>query len=208
MHPRQVERIQWTVLTVFGLIAGLALGLPLGIPIFAVIGAMAGTPVVLSIVGLSLGTAQWPIIRRYLSPSWSWVAFSALGTAIGLTLGVTLVEQIGRAVMAGPVNFRSLGIASRALSFGTIGLLGGASLGLTQWLVLRRQVPRCKRWIAVNAWSLGAGLASGSLLADTFAGPAGSFASIAILLVTGGGVAGLCTARALAMIFTPRRESI
>jgi len=52
-----------------GLVAGLALALPLGVPIFAVVGAMAGTPIVLGIVGVSLGTAQWPIIRRHPSPS-------------------------------------------------------------------------------------------------------------------------------------------
>ena len=44
MNANQVERLQWIVLTVLGLVAGLALALPLGVPIFAVLGAMAGTP--------------------------------------------------------------------------------------------------------------------------------------------------------------------
>ena len=61
------ERLQWIALTVLGLIAGIALVIPLGIPIFAVLGAMAGTPVVLGIVGLTLGSAQFPIIRRHFS---------------------------------------------------------------------------------------------------------------------------------------------
>ena len=78
---------------------------------------MAGTRIVLGIVGLSLGTAQWPIIRRHFSPSWLWVVVSALGMALGLTAGVVLVEQVGRAVVGGPVNFRMLGVACRALSF-------------------------------------------------------------------------------------------
>ena len=204
MDPNQVERLQWIALTVLGLVAGLALALPLGVPIFAVLGAMAGTPIVLGIVGLSLGTAQWPIIRRHMSSSWMWIASSAVGMAVGLTLGVTLVEQIGRAITGGPLNFRMLGVLARAASFGAIGLLGGAALGLAQWLVLRRQATPCSRWIHINAASLGAGLASGSLLADALMLRSGSLGSTAVLLMFGSAVAGVCTAKALSTVFTPQ----
>lgn len=202
MNSIQAEKLQWVALTVLGLVAGLALALLLGVPVFAVLGAMAGTPIVLSIVGLSLGTAQWPIIRRHASSSWWWVAASALGMALGLTAGVTLVEQVGRALAGGPVNFRMLGVAARAVSFGAIGIVGGGSLGLAQWLVLRRHAPNCKRWIRVNAWSLGAGLAGGSLLADTLVRRPGSLVSTIILLMIGSGFAGARTAKALTEIFS------
>jgi len=208
MNFSKSERFQWTALTVLGLVAGLALVLPLGVPIFAIAGAMVGTPIVLSIVGLSLGTAQWPIIRRHLSSSWWWVVVSALGMAVGLTVGVILVEQVGRALLGGPVNFRMLGVAARAVSFGTIGVLGGGSLGLAQWLVMRRHAPGCKRWIHVNAWSLGAGLVCGSLLADALMLRSGSLASTAILLVIGSSVAGAFTANALAEIFPPSAQHV
>lgn len=201
MNPNQTERLQWMALTVVGLVAGLALALPLGVPIFAVLGAMAGTPIVLGIVGLSLGTAQWPIIRRHISSSAWWVVGSTVGMAVGLTLGVVLVEQLGRAIAGGPINFRMLGVAGRAASFGTIGLIGGAAVGLAQWLVLRGKVAKCGRWIHVNSLSLGAGLACGSLLADALVLRTGSLASTAVLLVIGSGVAGWCTARALGTVF-------
>jgi hypothetical protein len=204
MTPNQVERLQWIALTILGLVAGLGLALPLGVPIFAVLGAMAGTPIVLGIVGLTLGMAQWPIVRRHIpSPRW-WVIGSALGMAVGLTVGVTLVEQIGRAIVGGPLNFRMLGVPARAASFGIIGLIGGAALGLAQWLVLRRQVASCSRWIHVNALSLGAGLACGSLLADTLVLRSGSLASTAVLVTIGSAVAGVSTARVLATVFKPR----
>jgi len=203
MNSSQAQHLQWVALTVLGLVAGLALALPLGVPIFAVLGAMAGTPIVLGIVGLSLGTAQWPIIRRHMSSSWWWVVASTLGLALGLTAGVILVEQIGRTMIGGPVNFRMLGVAGRSASFGTIGLVAGAALGLAQWLVLRRHAPGCGRWVRINAWSLGAGLACGSLLADLFVAKSGSLASAAILLVIGSAFAGACTAQALAKIFPP-----
>src|SRR5262249_54649617 len=182
--------------------------LPLGVPIFAVLGAMAGTPVVLGIVGLTLGTAQWPIVRRHLSSSWWWIVASALGMAVGLTLGVTLVEQTGRALVGGPLNFRMLGVAARAVSFGTIGLLGGAATGFAQWLVLRRERAKCGRWIAVNALSLGAGLASGSLLGDALVLKSGSLASTVVLLVMGSTIAGVCTARGLVTVFTSPRGPV
>ena len=201
MNANRAERLQWMALTVLGIVAGLAMALPLGVPIFAVLGAMAGTPIVLGIVGLSLGTAQWPIIRRHISSSAWWVVGSAVGMAAGLTLGVILVEQIGRAMAGGPINFRMLGVPARAASFGTIGLIGGAGVGLAQWLVLRRQAARCRRWIPVNALSLGAGLAGGSLLADALLLRTGSLASTAVLLLMGSGVAGACTAKVLATVF-------
>jgi len=207
MQLPQTERLYWTVLTVLGLLAGLALALPLGVPIFAVLGAMVGTPVVLGIVGLSLGTAQWPVIRRHISSSGWWIVGSTLGMAVGLTLGVTLVEQIGRAVVHGQINFRVLGVPARATSFGIIGLVAGAALGLAQWLVLRRHTANCTQWIRVNALSLGAGLASGSLLADAAVRRSGSFASTAILLLIAGVTAAVSTARALTSLFATQRTS-
>jgi hypothetical protein len=200
------EGFQWVALTVVGLVAGLALALPLGVPIFAVLGAMVGTPVVLSIVGFGVGTAQWPIIRRHVASSGWWIVVSALGMGVGLTVGVILVEQVGRAVLGGQVNFRMLGVAGRVASFGTIGMMAGASLGLAQWLVLRRHAARCKNWIIVNALSLGVGLASGSLLADVLVPRSGSLASVGIMLAIGSTLAGACTANALAKIFSPGRE--
>jgi hypothetical protein len=201
---RRAERAQWVGLTVLGLVAGVALALPLGVPIFAILGAMAGTPVVLGIVGLGLGAAQYPVLRRHFAKSWIWIGASALGMAIGLTAGVTLVEQIGRAVVGGQVNFRMLGVVGRALSFGAIGIVGGGSLGIAQWLVLRRHAEECKVWMLVNAWSLGAGLAFGSLLADALMLRTGSLASAGILLVTGGLMAGACTSRTLTRVFIER----
>jgi hypothetical protein len=207
-NSNEAERLQWVALTVLGLVAGLALALPLGVPIFAIVGAMAGTPIVLGIVGLGLGTAQWPIIRRHMSSSWWWVVVSALGMALGLTAGVILVEQVGRVMIGGQVNFRMLGVAARAASFGTIGVMGGGALGLAQWLVLRRHAPRCGGWIRINTWSLGAGLACGSLLADALVARSGSLASTVILLVIGSAVAGASTAKALSEIFPPGAQHV
>jgi len=207
MTRSQAERIQWVALSMIGLVAGLVLSLTAGASIFAVLGAMAGTPIVLGLVGAGLGTAQWPVLRRHIAGARWWPIASAVGMAVGLSAGVVLVEQVGRAVVGGPINFRHLGVWTRAVSFGTIGLFGGGALGLGQWLVLRRQIAHCRRWIVVNAWSLGAGLACGSLSADASGGRAGSLMSTAILLIVGSLFAGVWTGRALGQIMPPADAS-
>lgn len=193
---------QWTALTMVGFAAGLTLSLTAGVPIFAVLGAMAGTPIVLGLVGAGVGTAQWSVVRRHIVHAKWWPVASAVGMAIGLSVGVTLVEQMGRAMVGGPINFRQLGPWTRAASFGTIGLLGGGALGVAQWMVLRPQIAGCARWIAANAWSLGTGLAGGSLLADATGRRAGSLLGTAILLLVGTAVVGLWTARVLSQLVT------
>ena len=55
----------------------------------------------------------------------------------------------------------------------------------------------------MNALSLAVGLALGSLLADVLVARSGSVASIEIMLVIGSTLAGACTAKALAKIFSP-----
>jgi len=194
-------QMSWIALTVLGLIAGSAWAFPIGVPVFAVLGAMAGTPVVLGVIGLGLGTAQWPLVRQRLRRSGWWILASAGGLAVGLTLGVVVVEKTGRFLAGGPTNFRMLGAVARAASFGTIGLFGGAALGFMQWLVLRRFAQHSLRWIAINAASLGLGLAAGSLLADAILGKAGSFAGATILFVVASLMVGLFTARAFASLF-------
>ena len=58
----------------------------------------------------------------------------------------------------------------------------------------------------VNAFSLGIGLASGSLLADVLVARSGSLASVGIMLAIGSALAGACTANALAKIFSRGQE--
>jgi hypothetical protein len=66
----------------------------------------------------------------------------------------------------------------------------------------------CKAWVKVNAWSLGTGLACGSILADVIALRPGSLASTAILLVTGSAIVGARTARALSQLLPERHQHV
>src|SRR5262249_62326798 len=108
--------LTWTVLTVGGWAAGLGAGLLLGAPIQVVVGMMLVTPAVTVLAGGVLGTGQWLALRRWRDTGW-WVPATAIGLGAGLTIGVTLVEQLGRWLTGGPGNLVRLTPARPAGSF-------------------------------------------------------------------------------------------
>ncbi len=88
-----------------------------------------------------------------------WVLASAVSGAVTMTVTGDLVRA---------------GSADAAVVVAVFGLLIGVSLGITQWLVLRRQVPRAYRWVLASA--LGGmvvgvlGLAMGEAVGGPFGG--------------------------------------
>jgi hypothetical protein len=81
------------------------------------------------LVGASLGVAQWLLLRQRLSRAAWWILASAVGIAVAAA-GWWLLES-------------TAGVAVAALS--------GVSLGVAQWLVLRRQLSRAAWWILASA---------------------------------------------------------
>jgi hypothetical protein len=171
--------LTWAVLTTAGWAVGLGAGLLLGAPLQVVVGMMLVTPAVTAVAGASLGTGQWLALRRWRGTGW-WVPASAVGLGVGLTAGVTLVEQLGRWLTGGPVNVARLTTAQRAASFAVIGIVTGLCLGAAQWLVLRRTARRCRAWTADTTLAMTAALVASSLVADVV------FGSVAVPL-------GFCT---------------
>jgi hypothetical protein len=123
---------------------GLAfLGFPLGG--LASIGLVGGVESVLdgaiagAACGAVLGMVQWLVLRRRLSLPRSWIVATSLGMAGGLALTVALFSTS----TAGSVLLR--------------GLSTGLLIGLAQWVVLRRSVPRAWVWVPTIAagWALG-----------------------------------------------------
>jgi hypothetical protein len=104
------------------------------------------TPGVLSTVGLGatigliLGSIQSLVLHGQLKgPGW-WVLANVIGWAAGFSVGVWLGQQ--------------LGLTEATFGF-VIGLVTGAFLGVSQWIVLRRQVPDAGWWIpaCIFAWA-------------------------------------------------------
>jgi hypothetical protein len=118
--------------------------------------------------GAIVGYAQWRVLRRPLPglPARSWIVATVVGALVAWTLGMlpsTLMGMRGDAAAEPAISE-----ATRLLLAAGMGAVAGPVLGVPQWLVLRRFVPRAGWWVAANAVAWGAGmpvifLASGSL---------------------------------------------
>ena len=104
-------------------------------------------------VGLTVGLAQWLVLRDRLAQSRWWILASTAGWAAGRALAGAVIPT-GNPVLIG----------------GTI----GAILGITQFLVLRSQVRQSWWWIVLSAASWGLALTGilGAPLVGTIAGAA------------------------------------
>ncbi len=121
----------------------------------AALGVLAGAVIEGSIVG----TAQWLVLRRPLkSMKWlTWALATALGACVAWILGMipsTLLftgSDTGGAVPAQMSDLMTYALAA------TMGIVLGTILGVPQWLVLRRHLPKAGWWVLANAlaWMLG-----------------------------------------------------
>jgi hypothetical protein len=94
------------------------------------------------IVGLFIGVVQYLLLRRYLPRMGWWV----LATAGGWLLGGLLI------LISRWLNLWTLETFNTDLAFIVMGL----SIGVGQWLLLRRRLPLAGWWVGANAvgWGL------------------------------------------------------
>jgi hypothetical protein len=120
-------------------------------------------------VGIAIGILQWFLLQRRFKKAWQWI----LATAAGWTVGSAIVY----AAIPQGMDFLS-------------GLLIGLSIGLAQWLILRREVQWAGWWIAVNiiAWTTGMAFLPG--------------------LFSTGALVGLITATTLALLLNARKQAL
>jgi serine/threonine protein kinase len=86
-----------------------------------------------------LSVMQWLILRQLFPCKW-WMLLTVLGTALGMAIAIVL----GALLMDGSNN-------SKWVVIPMVGAAAGASLGLMQWFVLKRQVALAGWWIFSNA---------------------------------------------------------
>jgi len=160
------QSAQWTLLTTLGLAGGLVAGPLLGNPVGRLLNAAIGTALIACIIGGVLGVFQAAGLRRLLAkPGW-WIAASVAGAAVGLALGIAVVQEGGALLTGTHPRIAQLGTGMRAVSFVTIGLIAGTVLGLAQWMVLRTQRAAVRHWIFASAVALGAAFSLASLIVD------------------------------------------
>lgn len=115
----------------------------------------------LFMVGLSVGIAQWIVLRRHVERSGLWVLATILGTSISIVVASAMLHSIGgetiSSILANSVP-KILANVSMMAAF-------GAFIGLAQWLVLRQRTSQAGWWVLANSLGWAAGGATGLMLA-------------------------------------------
>ena len=114
-----------------------------------------GGYVLLPMLGLLIGVLQYLLLRRYLPRMVWWIPATVLGWALPLLLGLASVGWLPALAMD-PVWSGALGFA-----------LIGASIGVCQWLVLRRRIHRATLWVlaSILGWGM-SGVVSGETISS------------------------------------------
>jgi hypothetical protein len=202
------REVRWVVLSTAGLAAGLALGLGLGKPVQAVVGMMLVTPVVLAIAGSVLGASQSLAMGWGARSAALWIGTTALGVALGMTLGIVVVEAAGRSITGAPVRLVALGPLARLLGLTVVGSVTGLAVGLAQRISLRQHPAASKRWVAVSVIGFGIGLPGGGVAADLLLGGLRTAAGVGLFLTAAGLITGIFTARSAARIALALEDGI
>jgi hypothetical protein len=136
--------------------------------------------------GLTVGTAQWAVLRAHLTGlRWPvWAGMTALGAGVAWALGLVPMAILNAQASAPYATDAPPAEMSATLTYLLAAGMGfglGVFLGTAQWLVLKRHVRRAAWWIPANclAWAAGMPL--------TFVGADLAFASrepaMAVLLL-------------------------
>ncbi|MFN8559426.1 MAG: hypothetical protein U0531_19505 [Dehalococcoidia bacterium] len=185
--PRLWRR--WTLATAAGELLGFAIPTLAGIAAFARFGeprTVVGFLGFLTLVvvagageGATLGLCQWWALRRSL-PTLSgraWIGATAAAAAIAWLFGMS-------AAAAGELGDTPVAVRVAVWVIVAPPLL--CTIGIGQWLVLRRTLPRSGDWIAANALAWLAGLPV-TFIAPMLV-PDGSLPVVWIAAVVGGGL--------------------
>jgi hypothetical protein len=116
----------------------------LDIGLTGMLGAIQG-----ALFGIIFGFAQWLVLRRHVLRASSWVPASAIGWSIALLTNSILNNE----AVESPLRLMGL-------------IMAGATVGLPQWLVLRRQIHRSKLWVLTCAMVFPIGLTISSVIVN------------------------------------------
>lgn len=191
----------WVALCGAGLAGGLFAGVALSAPIQAVVGMILVTPVMLALAGSVLGAGQSLALGGGARARLRWIGATAVGMAIGMSLGVVLVEALGRAFTGEQVRLASIGLVGRVLGLTLIGAATGAALGLAQALLMRAGAEARRRWTTASAIGYGLGLPLAGGAVGALPGGLGNPVAFVAFLGLAGLVAGALTAREHASVF-------
>lgn len=150
----------WVLATALGEFVGFAVPAAVGAVAAWPLGRMGGTLPEIAMLGVMvpagvvegavLGFAQWLVLRRYIQDMArrEWVLATALAAGVAWIIGM-LPSTLGDLTTINPVVLIGGGIL--------LGVVFVASIGVAQWLVLRRYIQKAGWWVLANAvaWPMG-----------------------------------------------------
>lgn len=182
----------------FGLVAALGYFAFRGATEDPPLAALVGFCAIAALVeGGIVSAAQWRVLRRR-APAIAWPAW-AIATILPAFV----------AYVAGFTLFPPLGARQQWLLVGLLGAAMAATLGVGQWLLLRRHVARAGAWVPASlvGWTLGLGVSVAALVLVPDGAPPVAFVAAGLLGGVGMGlVVGAITAWAFVRL-RPRVSS-
>lgn len=170
--------LRWVVATTVGWVIGFAICEAVIKPI---VNALTHFNSDGAVIGISIGIGQGLVLQRRIGRKSWWILASIIGFGIGRDVSDVVAQSI-----SGPSG----------TALGGLGI--GSSLGLAQWLVLRRHVPDARWWILASAiaWTIG-----WAIISSVDPEAAGASMAAALAVGSAGAVAaGLVTAAALVLL--------
>jgi hypothetical protein len=144
------------------------------------------------IAGFFVGLLQWFVLRRYMTGSTDWILSGGASWAVAYAFGLIGIQLLASSWLGAILGY----------------LLFGAIIGLTQWPVLRREIPNAFSWVVASifGWAVGAYLSQLAILMFSGGSPLDPLASTAIIVGVTGLVAGAITGLAFVwMVRQPDR---
>jgi hypothetical protein len=204
-QKRDYWLIFWWVLatTLSGAVGG-AVGIAMGDDVFSVAlndfdldrdRAQSITWGMLGIVlGMMIGLGQWLVLRRHIAQGAWWIVATTLGGVIGGAMG----SAVGYAVFGAVGSLVGVGVGSA---------VGGATVGVAQWLVLRRHFTQGAWWIVATTLGIVVGVSMGGGMVNVVGFAGGRTASGAVGSAVGGAIFGFVTAFVLEWLLRTQRKS-
>jgi hypothetical protein len=168
--------MQWWLASVAGIGLGIAVSMGIVLLVHNLVGGLAEDRVpTMLFLSAGIGLAQWFVLRRRLRGAGWWVPASIAGWTVGDLLARRL-NLLMRSAAGMATDFGG-GALVQALCTGTL-------LGVLQWLVLRRSLPRTGWWIV-------AAVAGPSILPLVMGGPLRNLAELLSFAVVAPSLTGL-----------------
>ena len=157
MHKDDPRYRRWVVATTFGELAGFTVPAVVGAAVTSAGVGQSASMVLLVLAGVGegavLGWAQSRMLRRELPGlrTSDWVMATAAGAGVAWSIGMLPSTFSRQLLQLWPPVLVTLGTLA--------GVLLLATIGVAQWLVLRRHIARSGSWVLANALAWIAGLA-------------------------------------------------